>query len=356
MVFNYIQVLNYSFWNNSIKEYLIALAFFVLVIVVLKIFKTIVIKKIKKLVDHTKVEFDDLVIDIINSIGWPFYLFLSLYLALRFIRLSALVEKFIFYIAFIIFVYYIVRAIQKFIDYAFRKAIQRKKREEKEELVDVTAVNLLSKVIKVILWIIAVILILQNFGYNVSTLIAGLGIGGIAIAFALQNILGDIFASFSIFFDKPFQIGDFIIIGNDKGTVKKIGIKSTRIQTLQGEEMVISNRELTNARVRNYKKMEKRRIVFGFGVTYNTPTEKLKKIPDIVKNTIEKAKAGEIDRVHFNRFGDFSLNFEVVYNLNSNDYNIYMDTQQEINFTLKEEFEKEGIEFAYPTQTILLNK
>ena len=357
MMFDYIQILNYSFLGNSLKAYLIALAVFVLTIIVLKIFKHIVIKKIKKLADHTKAEFDSLIINIIDSTGWLFYLFLSLYLALQFIQLPKAAEKSISYIVFIIVVYYAVKAIQRIIDYIFRKAIQKTRMQEGEKkLLDSSVVDLLRTTIKVILWAVAIILILQNFGYNASALMAGLGIGGLAIAFALQNILGDIFASFSIFFDKPFKIGDFVIIGKDMGTVKKIGIKSTRIQTLQGEEMVVSNRELTNIRIRNYKKMEKRRIVFNIGVTYDTSAEKLRKILEIVKMAVEKTKAGEFDRTHFNKFGDFSLNFEVVYYLNSSDYNVYMDTQQEINFSIREAFEKEGIEFAYPTQTIFVSK
>jgi len=197
---------------------------------------------------------------------------------------------------------------------------------------------------------------LSNFGYNISTLIAGLGIGGVAIALALQNILTDIFASFSIYFDKPFQTGDFIIVGNDLGVVKKIGIKTTRLQTLQGEELVISNKELTETRIHNYKKMQKRRIVFNFGLTYDTSSAKLKKVLQILKGIIDKIEIAELDRVHFNKFGDFSLNFEVVYYLASSDYNEYMDTQQAINLAIKEKFEKDGIKFAYPTQTVFVNK
>ena len=216
--------------------------------------------------------------------------------------------------------------------------------------------EVLKKVVKGVLWAIAIIIVLSNFGYNVSTLAAGLGIGGIAIAFAFQAILGDIFASFSIYFDKPFKIGDFILIGNDMGTVKHIGIKTTRIQTLQGQELIVSNKELTETRVHNYKKMERRRISFTFGVEYDTKLKKLEKILEIVKEIFKKIKIADLDRVHFKQFGDFSLNFEVVYYVNKPDYLEYMDTQQEINFALKERFEKESIEFAFPTQTIYVNK
>ena len=199
-------------------------------------------------------------------------------------------------------------------------------------------------------------MVLSNLGYNVTTLVAGLGIGGLAIAFALQKVLEDIFSSVSIYFDKPFEIGDFIIVGEQMGVVKKIGIKSTRIQALQGEEIVISNRELTSVRIQNFKRMEKRRVAFSFGVLYSTSNAKLKKAIEMVKKIVEKAEHADLDRVHFKAFGSSSLDFEVVYYLKSRDYNVYMDTQQEINFAIKEAFEKEKIEFAYPTQTIHLAK
>jgi len=193
--------------------------------------------------------------------------------------------------------------------------------------------------------------------------LTGLAIGGAATAiifgFALQHVLSDFFSAFSIYFDRPFEIGDFIIVGEHAGTVTKIGMKSTRLELLQGEELVLSNKELTTASVRNFKKMNKRRIEFSFGVTYNTPLKKLKKIIEIVKIIIDHEKLKHVhslDRVHFTDFGDFSLKFNVIYYMNTKDYAKYRDTQQEINFKLIEAFEKEGIEMAFPTQTIYLNK
>ena len=156
-----------------------------------------------------------------------------------------------------------------------------------------------------------------------------------------------------------FEIGDFIIVGDYAGTVTKIGMKSTRVKLLQGEELVLANSELTKTNIRNFKKMKRRRISFSFGVTYDTPTKKLKKIPEIIKNVLDPEKLEQLyklDRVHFTEFGDFSLNFDVVYFLKSQEYVKYRDTQQEINFAIKEAFEKEGIEMAFPTQTIHLNK
>ena len=193
--------------------------------------------------------------------------------------------------------------------------------------------------------------------------LTGLAIGGaataIVIGFALQSVLSDFFSAFSIYFDRPFEIGDYIVVGEYSGTVTKIGMKSTRVQLLQGEELVLPNSELTKASVRNFKKMKKRRINFSFGVTYNTSTKNLKKIPEIIKSIINTEKlefVDKLDRVHFTEFGNFSLNFEVVYYVKTQEYLKYRDTQQKINLAILEAFEKEGIEMAFPTQTIYVEK
>lgn len=358
MSLNFVKILDYILWNNLIKEYLIAFGFFVLSIFVLRFFKYVVIRKLKALTDHTRIEFDNLLTSIIDSFGWPLYSFLALYLSSRFIQLPELFEKIIYFLFLFSLAYYLIQGLQKIINYSFERLIKKEEKEEKGggKGIDPSVIRLLRKVTKFVLWLLAVIIILQSLGYNLSTLIAGLGIGGIAIAFAIQGVLSDVFSSFSIHLDKPFQVGDFIIVGNDTGVVKKIGIKSTRIQALQGEELVVANKELTETRIHNYKKMKKRRIVFTFGVIYETPAEKIKKIPILIKDIIDKIDLTEIDRVHFKNFGDFSLNFEVVYYLNSSDYNQYMNIQQEINLLIKEQFEKEGIIFAYPTQTVFINK
>jgi hypothetical protein len=195
-------------------------------------------------------------------------------------------------------------------------------------------------------------IILGVFGQNLSGIIVGFGVGGIAIALAIQNILSDALTAFSIYFDHPFEIGDFIVVGDHAGTVTKIGIISTRIQLLQGEELIISNKNLISTSVRNFKKLQRRRIVFTVKVTSETSVEKLKKIPQIIAKIIKKTELTELDRVHFRDFGDFSLDFEVVYYITTGDYNKYMDIQQQINYGILEEFDREKIEMAYPTQKI----
>jgi small-conductance mechanosensitive channel len=211
-------------------------------------------------------------------------------------------------------------------------------------------------IVNIIVWVIGIVFLIDNLGYDITTLVAGLGIGGIAIALAAQAVLGDLFSYFVIFFDKPFEIGDFIIIGDKMGTVEYIGIKTTRIRALSGEQLIVSNTDLTNSRVQNYKRMETRRVVFSIGVLYETPAEKLKQIPSLIKEIIERQPELTFDRVHFSSFESSSLKFEIVYFVASADYNLYMDKQQLINLGIFEEFEKENIEFAYPTQKIYVDQ
>ena len=214
----------------------------------------------------------------------------------------------------------------------------------------------LKKMLHVFVYIFAFLYLLYVSKIDLSGAVVGLGVTGIAIAFALQNILGDAFSAFSIYFDRPFEIGDYLIISNYEGTVTHISMKSTRLKLLQGEELVISNKEITNGSLRNFKKMENRRIVFTIGVTYNTPLEKVKKIPAVLKKIVEKNDNVEFQRVHFKELGTYSLNFEVVYIIKTPDYVKYLDVQQAINFALLEAFEKEQITLAYPTQTIFVNQ
>ncbi|UCE96003.1 MAG: mechanosensitive ion channel family protein [Candidatus Bathyarchaeota archaeon] len=211
---------------------------------------------------------------------------------------------------------------------------------------------ILKKVVQVIVYVFAFLLILAVFRIDLSGVVVGLGVGGIAIALALQNILSDALSAFSLYFDRPFEIGDFIVVGDYAGTVNRIGIKSTRIQLLQGEELVISNKELTTKSVRNFKKLKKRRIKFTVKVTCDTPIEKLKKIPEIIAEIIKKIEMTEFGTVHFRQFGDFSFDFDVVYYIKKGDYTKYLDIQQRINFGILEEFEKEKINMPYPTQKV----
>jgi small-conductance mechanosensitive channel len=343
--------------NLIYGEILVAILIFSVFIIIGWLVYFIFSRYLTKFAERTKTKLDD---EILKNIKTPIYLIVILlgayYGSEAFSFLgpySELLAK-IFLVAEILLVTFIITRIVNILIswYSEKSAKDRKKVSEH-------LLFIFKKVIQAFIYICALLVILSVFKVDLSGIVLGLGVGGIAIALALQNILGDVFSAFSIYFDRPFEIGDFIVVDEYMGTVKKIGIKSTRIQLLQGEELVISNRQLTNASIRNFKRMRQRRIVFTIGVTYDTPVEKLKKIPDIVKDIINPKKLPDVEkleRVHFKEFGDFSLNFEIVYYMKTRDYLKYMDTQQAINLAIKESFEKEGIEMAFPTQTIYLNK
>jgi small-conductance mechanosensitive channel len=335
----------------ALEEYFWAIGLFIGLFLLMLVFRVVVYQMFKRASEKTKFKLDDMIISFLDGIGWPFYAYLSLYVVSKFIEIPLLVNQ-ILDTLFILFIgYYLGKAIAKVVKYVIKKKVKKDGDPSGESMIKV-----FSFLIQIIIWLIVLLMALANLGVEITPLIMSLGVGGIAIALALQSILGDLFAAFAMYFDKPFVEGDFIIIGNDMGVVKNIGIKTTRIQTLSGQELSISNSELTNARVNNYKRMEERRVVFKFGVTYDTKTEKLEKAKQIVTEVVKNVKDARLDRVHFFNFGDFSLNFEVVYYVNTNDYNKYMDVQEQINLGIKREFEKEKIEFAYPTQTVYLEK
>jgi len=220
----------------------------------------------------------------------------------------------------------------------------------------VTTFSAVAVIGRILLWSVVLLVALANLGVDVTALVAGLGVGGIAVALAVQNILGDLFASFSIVLDRPFVMGDFIIVGEHLGTVEHIGLKTTRLRSLSGEQLVFSNTDLLGSRIRNYKRMAERRVVFSLGVLYQTSPEQLEKIPQMIRDIVEAQTPVRFDRAHFKEYGASSLNFEIVYYILDPDYNRYMDIQQAVNLEIYRRFDQEGIEFAYPTQTLYLRR
>jgi small-conductance mechanosensitive channel len=216
------------------------------------------------------------------------------------------------------------------------------------------AIGLIQLFARVVVWSIALLLILNNLGFDITALVAGLGIGGIAIALAAQNILGDLFASLAIVLDQPFVVGDPVTIGNETGTVERIGIKTTRIRSVSGEELIVANADLLASRIHNHKRMRERRVVFTIGVTYQTPADKVEKLPGMLRAIVERQDRVRFDRAHFKSYGDFALIYEVVYAVLSPDHDVYMDTQQSINFAIYRQLQDEQVAFAYPSRTIYM--
>ncbi|PCI20685.1 mechanosensitive ion channel protein MscS [Candidatus Wolfebacteria bacterium] len=339
------------FLGNTLQQYTIALIAFVVFLIILGIFRTVILARLGKLAAITETDIDDTAVRVIKTLKPPFYIFLSFYLAFQFLTFEAVIVDQVVNVIFLLWiVYQVIIALSVLVDYMIQKKL------DKDEGQNVFAYSILKKIAKLLIWLFGILFVLSNFGIDVTSLIAGLGIGGIAIALAVQNILGDLLSSFAIYFDKPFEIGDFIVVGDKKGTVEKIGIKTTRLRSPQGEEIIMANSKLTDAHIQNFKRMEERRVVFSIGVVYETSSDKLKKIPTIVKKIIESTDGARFDRVHFKSFDDSALSFEISYYVLSSEYTQYLDINQSINFAIKETFENEKIDMAYPTQTLYIQK
>lgn len=343
-----------TYFQNRVIDYIIAIAIFILLVISIQITKSILLKLLKTWVKKTTTKIDNKFVKAFEEKIKPFLnliYFGAFYISIKRLTMNLQIERFFNIFVIILLTFFGIRFLLSITIYGLETYWVKKEKDQAKK----QALKGIITVIKIIVWGIFLIILLDNLGIKISALVAGLGIGGIAIALAAQSVLGDLFSYFIIFFDRPFEIGDFIIIGDFLGTVEDIGIKTTRLRSLGGEELIFSNQDLTNSRVRNYKRMNRRRIVFKFGVIYQTTLTQLKKIPQIVEEIITQIPETTFDRAHFASYADFSLNFEIVYYINNSDYKKYMDIQQEINFQLKESFEKQKIEFAYPTQTVFLS-
>ncbi|MBN1365653.1 MAG: mechanosensitive ion channel family protein [Syntrophaceae bacterium] len=338
--------------GNKLQNWLLFLCTLIVAFTILKIIQTVAIRRLSALAASTANQIDDLLISMLKQTKFFILLVASAYLASHVITLKPSVEilweKAVILILIVQVGLWVSAGITFWLDQTLKKRMD-------QDTSSTTTISFLGFVARVILWTIVLLLILDNMGVNITGLVAGLGIGGIAVALAVQNILGDLLASLSIVLDKPFVIGDFIVVDSLCGTIEHIGLKTTRIRSLSGEQLIFSNNDLLNTRIHNYKRMSERRVVFSFGLIYQTPLEKLKAIRGIVGDIIKKTEHARLSRVHFKEYGDSSLNFEVVYFVTDPDYNLYMDVQESINLEIFRRFSEEGIEFAYPTQTVFIN-
>ncbi len=344
--------LSYEFLGNKLTYWIIGIVVAISLLIILRILKGLLVHHFNILARKTDTDIDDLIVDLLNKTNFLLLFILSLYVGSYFLALPENIDKIKTGMAFVVILFQIAIWGSVIINYLVKKTFVTK--DTFQTTLTQTQTRAIGFFGKFVLWSALFIIALQNLGINVTSLIAGVGIGGIAIALAVQNILGDLFASVSIMLDKPFIVGDFIIVDEHAGSVENIGLKTTRVRSLSGEQLVFSNNDLLSSRIKNYKQMQERRILFTIGVTYDTPSEKLESIPIIIKEIIDKLEKTRFDRAHFKVFGDFSLNFEIVYYMLVPTYIDYVDAQQAINLELYRRFEKEEIEFAYPTQTILL--
>ena len=341
------------FFGNALHTWLIALGAIFATFLTLILIKKIMLRRLSVLAKRTETQLDDLLLAVLSTTKYYFLFFVAIYIGSNFFVLQQNIlrawNKIFFAVVIIQIAFWMGRGI------SFVISVNVKKRMV-DDAASTTTISVLGFISKLLLWSIVLLLVLDNLGINITSLVAGLGIGGIAVALAVQNILGDLFASLSIVIDKPFVIGDFIVVDQLKGTVEHIGLKTTRLRSLGGEQLIFSNNDLLKSRIQNYKRMVERRVLFGFGVTYRTLPEKLLLINDIVREIILKQETVRFERVHFKEYGESSLNFEVVYFVKNQDYNLYMDIQQAINLEIFSRFRQEGIEFAYPTRTLFVQR
>lgn len=354
MIDQILEIMKMDLFGNTVQQYLFFILFMLIITTIFRIFKEIILKYLRQLANKSNTKYDNYLIDAISELRWPFYLIISFYISIQ----SLVIPKSLATVIDILIVtsvaYYVSKAIIKFIELVVKDLNNRL---DKEDKVEESVIDLGLNVIRIGIIIVAVMTVLTNLGVDTTTLITGLGIGGLAVAFALQRIMEDVFAFFMIHIDKPIKKGEFIAVGNYAGIVESIGLKSTRIRSRSGEEIIVSNKDLLNSWINNYGRVFERRYLLKLGVVYDTPAEKLEKIPEMIKEEISRTSGdAKIYRVHFVEYGDFSLIFEAYIGINKSDYVEYLDVVQRINLNIKARFDREGINFAFPSQSIYIEK
>jgi small-conductance mechanosensitive channel len=333
-------------------ELILAVTVFSAVLGGLLIVKAFIARQLRRLALRQGLELLGYPEHIVNATRFPFLCGVALLAAISQLDLTPHYDKLVHFAWIIVLVSQVALWANEMVSVWVQRAFARHREINPSGATHLMVAGLVARIV---LWSIATLVTLDNLGFNISTLMASLGIGGIAVALAVQNILGDVFSSVSIALDKPFVIGDFIVVDSYMGTVEYVGLKTTRIRSLGGEQIVFSNTELLKNRIRNYKRMQERRVQFEFGIAYETATEDIERIPAMVRTIITDGVLDtRFDRAHFKAYGDSALLFEVVYYVLVPDYNKYMDIQQTINLELLRQFRKRGITFAYPTQTLYI--
>ena len=338
--------------NNDLQAWLTAVAILVAVIVLLYGAKALLLRRLTRTAPHTDTYLDDLAIKVLASTQPLFIFLMGVHAGAQVLSLPPRTDSILQHLSVTVFLLQAARWGDVGIKGWFH---HYRLRRSAEDAASTTSTAALGFVARTALWMVILLMILENFGVNITTLVASLGIGGIAVALAMQNILGDLFSSLSIVLDKPFVVGDFIIVDDVLGTVEYVGLKTTRLRSLGGEQIVFSNSDLLKSRIRNYKHMQTRRIVFTIRTPYQVSKAQLLAVPALLREAVERQEMATFDRAHFKGYGASSLEFETVYYVKSGDYGVYMDVQQAINVFLFERFEEQDIPFAYPTQLLKLD-
>lgn len=339
------------FLENPLSTWLIALGVAAGALLLLLTIRRVLVGRLKAFAERTATDWDDILAAALGRTRLLFLVLVSAQAGAMAVELPARVSG----VLRVLMVLAAAMQVGVWASVVLVSLLERYRKEKMEQDRGAASmIGAMSFLLRLLLWAVILLLALDNLGVDITAMVAGLGVGGIAVALAVQNILGDLFASLAIIMDKPFVLGDFIVVGELRGSVEHIGLKTTRVRSLGGEQIVFSNADLLASRLHNFGRLQRRRAVLALGVTYQTPREKLRRIPEILREAIDAQPRTSFDRAHFDNYGDFSLNFETVFYVDSNDYGVFMDVKQAVLLHIHERFEVEGIEFAYPSQTLFL--
>jgi small-conductance mechanosensitive channel len=346
-----LEILTREFFGNTVAAYLVSAGIVLLGLVAVAIIRIVIGRRARAWASRPDTPVDGTLFAKAQRSSFYLLMLLALALGLRGLEFTPGVERIVSMVILILAGLFSVGLVTSVIALVMDSHLRRQGRSMED-----FKGRALMPIIKAIVWLVALIFVLDNMGFDVTSLVAGLGVAGLAIGIAAQAVLGDLFSYFAIIFDKPFQLGDFVIVGDYMGTIEHLGIKTTRLRSLSGEQIIVSNSDLTGSRVRNYKRMYERRIAFAFGVTYDTPADTLEAVKKTVHEIIDGAENARFDRAHFKAFGASSLDFEVVFYVLSPEYNVYMDVQEAINLEIVRRLNAMGVEFAFPTRTLYLRE
>ena len=346
-----VAVLDLVYLGNSVRTWLVALGVFVGVTGALLLLRTVVVRRLAALAGRTATHADDVIVAVLRRTRYFFIVALGIAAASLSLDRPDRVREYIGLATRLAVLMQVGLWANEAIDLWIHRVARRK---AATDLASVTTINALGILTRLVLWTLVFLMALKTFGIDVTALITGLGIAGIAVALAVQNVLGDLLASLSIVLDKPFVVGDTINVDTHTGTVEEIGLKTTRVRSISGEQLVFPNADLLKARIRNFKRMTERRVLLQVGVEYGTPPDTVAAIPGVMREIVEQEEQTRFDRAHFHRFGASSLDFEAVYFILSPDYAVFMDVQQRVNLALMRRFAAMGVAFAFPTQTVHL--
>ena len=346
---NYLET---QFLDNTILDWIKAAAILISVFIVLKVIKKILVSKLSKIVEKTNGNLDDIFLKVVEQTKDLFLIFTGIYAGLQILSIpencQEISDK----------VFMVITTLQTGLWLGgFINHITSHREREEADKQEKTAVHAFGLFGKIIIWTIIAMVVIQNIsGMKMDALITSLGIGGIAVGLAVQNILKDLFASLSIFLDKPFLVGDYIMVDELGGTVQDIGLKSTRIKTLLGDEVILSNSNLLESRIHNYRKMERRMVVTKIGVATETPHEVLKDLPSLFKQIIGEQENASFDRANLAEFSDYTFDFEIIYHIESADYTLYMNIKEAIYLEIIKRLQEKNVSMPYPTQAVIVNK